>query len=352
MPSRRLSPVSHRTRSRMKKINYVYKKTVKKRIQRKKKSTKRRSVKNTLDTDGIFCNIDNLNMKNQKILDDILFKERDLSYVKKVGNKITIKNPNSAEDFEFMISSKQKLGSGTFSTVYKLFDEKQNVQLALKEETNEFPSEQEISEILSANHCGVINEVYFKTEDDTHYYFMSLAQGGTLEQLKKRTKNWTPTKKKQLFKSIVEKIRQQVICLYKNGYVYSDFKLSNILVDCDNGVKIFLGDLGSAIPNSDNNQVATYPPPDVTFNINEEGEIEKGIFKVLDSQKEGIITWGLGIILYSLMKSSSNCFEFSKTFDADKHRESMQEMDTFYGKGFGQYLNFHSNDRPSIDKAI
>ena len=350
MPSRRLSPVSHRTRSKYKIVENK-KKKIKKSTKKRRRSVKKKD--NTLNTDGIFCyNNDYMDMKNQKILDDILFKKRDLSYVKKVGQKITIKNPTSSEDFEFMISSNQKLGSGAYSTVYKLYDDKQHVQLALKEETNKFPSEQEISEILFENHCGAINEIYFKTENDVHYYFMSLAQGGTLEELKERTQNWTAQKKKQLYKSIVEKIRQQVLCLFKNGYVYTDFKLLNILVDCNNGLKIFLGDLGSAIPNEDNNQVATYPPPDVIFNVTENGKIQRGIFRVLDNQKEGITTWGLGIILYSLMKSSTNCFVFSKTLNADKHQESIQEMNAFYGKGYGEYLNFHAENRPSIHKKI
>ena len=302
------------------------------------------------DINKMICNNSNLyiNRKNQQILNNILFTKRDLSFVKKVGSKITIKIPNSSDNFHFEIDEKRKLGSGTYSQVYELYDVNHQVKIALKKEDNVFPSEAEISRILWESKCNTINEVYFKSEKDYHYYFMSLAHGGTLADLKKRTKNLDLDEKKKMNKLIVETVRKQLVCLFKNGYMYSDFKLQNILVDCDNIMKIYLGDLGSAIPNVKGRYAATYPPRDLHM-------IEPGIFEVSDREKEGVVSWGLGILLFFMMPSSindSNHFLYSKDYDKQKHNESIKEMDDFYGKGFGNYLKLNAKDRPSIYDKI
>ena len=332
--------------------SFVRSKGVRKSFQKRKKSATKiqalsRGFKAFLNE--MICNNSNLYIKkkNQQILNDILFtKRRDLSFVKKVGVKITIKIPNSSENFNFEIDENRKLGSGTYSEVYELYDVNHQVKLALKKEDNDFPSEAKISQILWASKCDTINEVYFKTEKNYHYYFMSLAHGGTLDDLKKRTSDWD--NKKILNQFIVEKIRKQVVCLFKNGYMYSDFKLQNILVDCDNIMKIYLGDLGSAIPNVKGRYAATYPPRDLHM-------IEPGIFEVSNREKEGVVSWGLGILLFFMMPSSindSNHFLYSKDYDKQKHNESIKEMDDFYGKGFGNYLKLNAKDRPSINEKI
>lgn len=314
--------------------------------------SRRRYKKKISDISDIFCGRSDaiINRKNQKILDDILFVNRDMSLVKRSGNN----NNNNITIGNFTLKQIKKLGEGSYSKVLEYYDELNGVKVAFKIENAEFPAEKEISEMIQ--HCGAIKEVYFKSdvEYQNHFYFMSLAHGGTLDDLKKRINNWDEGRRKKLIKLIVEKIRKQVVCLYKKGYIYTDFKLPNILVDCDgsSGLQIYLGDLGSAIPDKYNNEyVATYPPPDVTQN-------HPGLFHLkTEEEKQGVISWGLGILLYFLMPSSTNNFNhfnYSKDkYNVQKHPESIREMNDYYGGGnFGNYLSEEAKNRPSIFDEI
>jgi serine/threonine protein kinase len=293
-------------------------------------------------------------------LNNIIFKNR---YIKNIEvssdfKKINIfKSENSLDFFSFNIDSNNKLGEGGYSKVFRLYDIENQVQLALKIETNDFPTEKEISEKIS-KHCGTINELYILSdpEKDEHYYLMNVANCDTLYELKKYIRNYSFVSKVLLYKNIVEEIRKQVVCLYENNYIYSDFKLKNILVDYDNtGFRIYLGDLGSAVQDSYGEQMATYPPPDVYDNYMDIEE-DVGFFKVIDDQKQGIISWGLGMILFLLMiddEDESDHFLYTNDYDETKHGQSIKQMNDFYGNGFGNYLSYYSDDRKSIyDKII
>ena len=307
--------------------------------------SRRRYKKNISHISDIFCGRSDaiINRKNQKILDDILFVNRDMSLVTKEKKSSNIMIGN------FILKQKKQLGAGSYSKVLEYYDEQNGVKVAFKIENAKFPSEKEISETIQ--HCGAIKEVYFKSdwEKNHHFYFMNVAHGGTLDDLKKRITNWDEGRRKKLIKSIVEKIRKQVVCLYNNGYVYTDFKLPNILVDCDgSGLQIYLGDLGSAIPNETNEYVATYPPPDVNLNA-------PGIFPLkTEEEKQGVISWGLGILLYFLMPSSTNSSNhfFFNNYNVQKHPESIREMNDYYGGNFGNYLSDKAENRPRIFDEI
>ena len=305
---------------------------------------KKRSID---EISNIFCGRSDaiINRKNQKILDDILFVNRDMSLVKRGGdNDIMIGN--------FLLKKMRQLGEGAYSKVLEYYDKNSEVKVAFKIEENDFPAEKEISETIQ--HCGAIKEVYFKSDaaNKNHFYFMSLAHGGTLHDLKKRITNWDEGRRKKLIKSIVEKIRKQVVCLYNNGYVYTDFKLPNILVDCDgSGLQIYLGDLGSASPNETNESVATYPPPEV-YNRGEPGRFSLQT----DDEKQGVISWGLGILLYFLMPSSAkdmnHFYYLENSYNVQKHPKSIRKMNDYYGENnFGNYLS-EKADRPSIFDEI
>ena len=319
-------------------------------------STKRRSPRKN------YCQSkDLIDNTNQLLLNNIVFQKRDIEAIEISPDysKIVIYKPNAINDyFSFNVDYRNKLGSGSYSKVYKLFDNAQKVHLALKIEENDFPSEKEISDTIWKNKCGAIDEIYIGTYNENHLYLMSLAQGGTLEELKTYTSDWTLEKRKMLYKSILEQIRKQIVCLLNSGFVYSDFKLDNILVDCDQtGIKIYLGDLGSAVPNpSDNEQVATYPPPEMEeefMNMDiEDGE--RGFFKIFEEKKESIISWGLGMLSFLLISddAESNHFLFSNKYNAKKHDEAIQKLNYFYGSGFGDYLHKIPNKRKSINEAI
>ena len=52
-------------------------------------------------------------------------------------------------------------------------------------------------------------------------------------------------------------------CFLKNGLVYSDFKLENLLYKCEGkNMSVFLGDFGSFEKIGSYNQITTFPPPE------------------------------------------------------------------------------------------
>ena len=163
-------------------------------------STNRRSPRKN------YCQSNDLIDKtNQLLLNNIVFQERDVSAIEITPDysKIIIYKPKSLDDyFRFNVDYKHKLGSGSYSKVYKLVDNAQKVHLALKIEENDFPSEKEISDTIWKNNCGAIDEIYIGTYNEKHFYLMSLAQGGTLKELKLYTSDWLSDKKKVLYKSI------------------------------------------------------------------------------------------------------------------------------------------------------
>lgn len=119
---------------------------------------------------------------------------------------------------------------------------------------------------------------------------------------------------------IAEIVRKSIYCLYLKSnkkFIYCDVKLANILFNFPyknekdynvlSFMKIYIGDLGGAVPNELPNGIksfaTTYPPPDIKPPLNNGGLI------LLDSNKPYIwnknarstLSWQIGIIIISLI---------------------------------------------------
>jgi hypothetical protein len=91
------------------------------------------------------------------------------------------------------------------------------------------------------------------------------------------------------------------------------------------------------------------------MDIEEDSEYTRGCFLIPEDKKEGIISWGLGILLFLLMiedEEESYHFLHNIDFDETKHQNNIFDMNTFYQNDFGNYLNYYSNTRKSIYDRI
>lgn len=192
------------------------------------------------------------------------------------------------------------LSSGTYGKIilYSNLD----IEIVLKIEINDSPSEKEIGEILVKNpQCNTIRVRHILSNKDTHYYIMDPLDG-EVSQLTPYFMIEEPTNDTDMKEAsyqwfiIIEEIRKQIVCLFKLGYYYTDLKLANILFCNDNGhYTIHLGDLGSATPDKEYNEnLATFPPVEFADS--------NGWFPVIQENKRSetktakqILTWLLGI---------------------------------------------------------
>ena len=301
----------------------------------------RRSKKNKLKLiyfDWTICH--NINkIKNKSKLEYLIFSKKiSLDF-----SEFLEKNILKVGKFE--LSPIKIIGRGAYSHIYELRDERYKVSLALKVEHSQIPSEVDIIAHLEKKGCNTVQQRYIGQDNDHHYYLMNLAQG-TLENLKDNLKLMDNKQKIKFVIHIVEQIRHQIVCLYKLGYIYTDFKLDNIFYDCptDNRghLRIFLGDLGSAVQQSDNKYIASYPPYEHANN--------NGRFKLkTKAEKKAVLSWGLGIIFFLLMtdEQSLSQFYFTEALTSEYYMESIGKL----GK-FRSYLSIDPQHRPSIYKSF
>ena len=122
----------------------------------------------------------------------------------------------------------------------------------------------------------------------------------------------------------------------------TDLKLENVLYDIpfddDQIFRIFLGDLGSV-----NDKSFTYLPRKYNTYFD--------IYK--DVVDETVLSWGLGMLLFSLMneKEKNNLFAASD-YDYTYLEECQKKMDDFYGEGFGKYINAIPKYRKPLSESL
>ena len=212
------------------------------------------------------------NLSLQRIVDNFLFGKDQKGYLSREyftfnqpKKQLTLKIGNVKFNFQF----EKELGSGTYGTVSSYRDPINNVYIAIKESSDD---EDKITHALLNSNCNVLKSRSLgklgKGKKNL-IYIMEKAEGDLLNLAYVVQK---PTGIPFIL-NIVEQVRRQMICIYELSpnflFMYTDIKLLNILYKCDdpsnlNSYRVFLGDLGSAIPTKLNSNtysfVSTYPP--------------------------------------------------------------------------------------------
>ena len=308
----------------------------------------------------IVCqkNKDIIDEKQQNLLEEYIFNSDNPDIT--VNKNIIGINKNK---YTFVINKKNVISKGAFGTIFKLYDKKYNVALALKLEhdkpkSGQEPLEKKISEFLNDKSCNVLKVKYIGEFKSLPIYLMELANGD-LHKLKAFYEKCKGVKTLMFYRNIAEEIRIQMVCLLKKSnyeYVYTDIKLANILYRCipeKNIIRILLGDLGSASPIINRNinkkyYIATYPPW-------EHREDNGYVYFDRNSKKnkEYTLSWMIGIILLSFIDTSLlNFLAFDNLSKNKKYGIILKKMETVYGKEFSLYLHPDPTKRLSIHKSL
>ena len=287
----------------------------------------------------IFCSTSKINIKNQTKLDNDLFNNKTL--IKEImpnsgnsGNvitklQLTFEHHNKITSVYDFDASLIKNIPG--STVYKLYDKIIQVECALK--INDVIGF--IKDSLNESKCNLLRT----RTHSSNWIFMELASN----DMDKLINNIDNTKKI----SIIEDIRKQLICLYDEGYTYTDITIQNILYKCDttndNVSKIFLGNLELISENIN----MTYPPVKYINNI---GVLESVVKKV---DLPNILGWGIGILIAQFLNINISILHKDNKFDNEKKILGLQliqkQIDNNYkDKEYSKFLNIIPSDRPTI----
>ena len=316
------------------------------------------------------CRTRKENVDNQRIVDEFLFgKSIQVGYLidvlpsadtnlpygvsyKTNTKELILKIKNKLYKFQVV----KNIGEGAFGSVWLYYDNNNQVSLAIKETKDE--KELIISNALLKSSCDVLKVRGLKK----HIYIMEQAEGDMYSFMKKLKK---PVSIKFIF-NIVEQVRRQILCIgnLHPSFMYSDVKLKNILYKCHNpnnlnDIRVFLGDLASAIPRYHNGMPiydTTYLPlPQNNFTIRN------------NQEKLNWISWQIGALL---LESSIFLFkDIDKIIFIDKliHKmhwsniiklqpsqiyslieELKNTIDSTYGNGFSGYFSISSRTDPNI----
>ena len=264
---------------------------------------------------------------------------------------------------EFVMKFIKELGSGAYGTVYKIkINEKytdNEYHFALKIDKGD--TEYEISKKLFMK-CNTIQNKFFMNNEEYYLYFMTLADGDLLDYKENYLKKMKPKKAHQHILEICEEIRKQAICILENDLLYADMKPLNCLYKFSHKKPFFLiGDLGGAAMDDTGEQASTYIPYELMGD-------ETGWFKskdITNKEKENFLSWEIGVMLYTLspkVNDGEKCKFFDPQFlyynnpcskKYDKLLERAQKnLNQWYGKNFGDYLNKDPSSRISIYKIL
>ena len=327
-----------------------------------------------IKTGTAVCDIDRhrpINEAYQRLLIQYIFS--GIMEVKDVkitwtdtSKKIHIKvSPQIAKLFgktTFEFENVKEIGAGTYGTINFLYCKELQVELALKRENLDpyfgvrKPIEEEISRMLLGRGCNTVNVKFISIIDEKSFYLMNKMEGNLneLAQIFRSDKTRNASDKKYKPLRIVEEIRKQMLCIYNiiPKYVYTDYKLVNILYDCPDksdltDYKIHLGDLGSAVPDIDGEYISSYPPYEF-----KEGN---GFIKLTtDKQVIALIAWGLGILLLSFIEESvQDSFKYNRLDSLDtgkggKYKRIIKLMTDTYSEDIAKLLSLDPDDRPNI----
>ena len=261
-------------------------------------------------------------------------------------------------------------------------------EIVLKIDTT--PTEFEISKEFLKHNCKVLKTKFLMTErkedeDEQLYYYLMEKASGDFGGLRKKLMSIRDKQDRiETALEACESIRQQLVCMLKKGYAYTDMKDLNCLYIEEEGgdYRFMVGDLGSAFVDEDGDSLATYPAPEFTeyggykspylgyFTLRKDGEIVK-------SAASSCMSWNIGILLYQLLPEpnvdhmAKLYYNFPEVFrlmremreggdDDDEGKreyeaaiEAMKgEVTIYYGAKFSSYLEMDPKKRRPINYSL
>ena len=199
---------------------------------------------------------------------------------------------------KIVLKNIQYIASGSYGSVYRLFDEKNTINVAMKKMNNPHDDEYKIIETLQKKgvDCNMLN-VKILNLNETGKVVLSNFYNGSLDELFGRLEFGTVL---NIFKQLVYDFK----CLYDKGFVYTDLKGGNILYKCvsDSHFKVTVADLGSICKKNSLN-LSTYLPWDQRTE-------EPAYIKC----KESSIVWGLGVLFMQMLSGPIDAIKMDRIF--------------------------------------
>ena len=184
------------------------------------------------------------------------------------------------------------IGSGAYGLVLQYWDVVNDKYIAVKYnyKAEYIAKDKKVIEHINKNvkECSelVIDSIIY--EDDNLSCIIMENAVGTIDKLKPAIQN-----NKSILIDILYAIVIAIKCLYDKGLYYIDIKMKNILYrNTDNGIQIILGDIGGVVT-EDEESFSTYFPYEYKLIKYEKLE-----------EKKSIISWGIGILILSLLNIS------------------------------------------------
>lgn len=294
------------------------------------KNTKRKKINKTIKRNkkikgGTFKGTSTICSKHiDSKFSKIFFSNPDNYDIKLIGKDVekydNIVFTNKKNSDKIVFSGPKYISEGQLGKI-DLYSSNGYGDIVLKTEINDpsifdRPIERELAKSLLNNGCNTIQEYSIEESACCHYdsntrkeyeIFYYLMEPGVMDLntlvTSKQPGSTDPLIDPETFKRIIESIIIDLKCLLQKGYYYTDLKLENILVVCDNDkeYRVKLGDIGSMVTLKDKGKWAqsendkflySFCPPFVTFRYDDDSELDSKINK----DKIYIILWNIGIM--------------------------------------------------------
>ena len=224
-----------------------------------------------------FSRVNLNNLVNEGTLPNIIYKDG--------SKKIVLKNI-------------QYIASGSYGSVYRLFNEENTINVAMKKIDNPDDDEYKIIETLQKKgvDCNMLN-VKILNLNGTGKVVLSNFYNGSLDELFGRLEFGTVL-------NILKQLVNDFKCLYDKGFVYTDLKGGNILYKCisDSHFKVTVADLGSICKKNSLN-LSTYLPWD-----------QRDEKPAYIECKESSIVWGLGVLFMQMLSGPIDTRKMDRIF--------------------------------------
>ena len=285
-------------------------------------------------------------------------KHYEFSFVKELGSGaygsvFLLSGHNKTDKIKFPIALKIDKSRSEYEISKKLFNKCKTLQTKLLTVTSGSGGTPGSSDSSSGSP--------YQSPTKSYLYFMQVADGSLRDYKEKYIMKMDPKEASLHIKVICENIRSQLVCMLENDLVYTDMKLANCLYKMVDGEPVFMvGDLGGAYSDDDGEQMATYPPPEYLH-----GQFP-GYFSIKKSKQSGILSWSIGIMLYTLSplvtdggtecRGDESYFLFFRDRCSATYKKLLKGaqglLQKHYGPGFGEYLSADASKRPDIYKRI